>query len=68
MRPSQYFANIYIRFDFCILDSNIYAWNRQHTTLLEVLSGHRGIVNSVNWNPVDPHMFASAGDDHTIRM
>ncbi|CAG8589791.1 8173_t:CDS:10 [Paraglomus brasilianum] len=49
-------------------DSNIYAWNRQHTTLLEVLSGHRGIVNSVNWNPVDPHMFASAGDDHTIRI
>jgi len=49
-------------------DSNIYVWNREHATLIEVLSGHKGTVNSVNWSPVNPYMFASAGDDHTIRI
>jgi len=49
-------------------DSNIYVWHREHTTLIEVLSGHTGAVNSVNWNPVDPYMFASAADDNTIRI
>mmetsp|Transcript_25332 Transcript_25332/g.35511 ORF Transcript_25332/g.35511 Transcript_25332/m.35511 type:complete len:534 (-) Transcript_25332:49-1650(-) len=49
-------------------DSNIFIWNRQHSTLLEKLSGHSGTVNSVAWNPVDPFMLASASDDHTIRI
>ncbi|KAG9303962.1 hypothetical protein G9A89_005872 [Geosiphon pyriformis] len=49
-------------------DSNIYVWDRDHATLIEVLSGHKGTVNSVNWSPVNPRIFASAGDDHTIRI
>ncbi|KAF0462334.1 WD40 domain-containing protein [Gigaspora margarita] len=49
-------------------DSNIYVWHREHATMIEILSGHKGAVNSVNWSPVNPYMFASAGDDHTIRL
>ncbi|CAG8607407.1 3727_t:CDS:2 [Ambispora leptoticha] len=49
-------------------DSNIYVWHREHAALIEVLSGHNDIVNSVHWSPVNPYLFASAGDDHTIRI
>ncbi|CAG8522629.1 10420_t:CDS:10 [Funneliformis caledonium] len=49
-------------------DSKIYVWHREHADLIETLSGHKGSVNSVNWSPIDPYMFASAGDDKTIRI
>nr|CAG8577112.1 13882_t:CDS:10 [Entrophospora candida] len=49
-------------------DSKIYVWHREHATLIEALPGHKGTVNSVNWSPVNSYMFASAGDDHTIRI
>lgn len=49
-------------------DSKIYVWHREHADLIETLSGHKGAVNSVNWSPVNPYMFASAGDDNTIRI
>ncbi|CAO3625159.1 unnamed protein product [Cunninghamella blakesleeana] len=49
-------------------DNGIYVWNRDNQTLLEVLEGHQGRVNCVSWYPGNPMMFASASDDHTIRM
>lgn len=49
-------------------DSNVYVWNREQTKLIEILSGHRGTVNSVSWNPTNPKMFASASDDYTVRI
>ncbi|KAK7203317.1 WD40-repeat-containing domain protein [Myxozyma melibiosi] len=49
-------------------DANVYIWRRQDGMLIDVLPGHSKGVNSVAWNPVDQHMFASASDDNTIRI
>jgi WD40 repeat protein len=49
-------------------DSQVYIWNRADATLLEVLPGHSGCVNAVAWSPVQHGVFASASDDHTVRI
>ena len=43
-------------------------WNREHGTLIDTIEGHTASCNCVSWNPVQAFMFASAGDDHEIRM
>ena len=52
-----------------MIDSKIYVWHEGSGTLVTKLDGHGfGCVNTVSWNPKDPGMFASGGDDHTVRM
>ena len=50
-------------------DTKIYIWHRENGTLIERLEGHTtGCINVIAWNPTDPCMFASGGDDKKVRM
>ncbi|KAJ6007430.1 hypothetical protein N7540_011406 [Penicillium herquei] len=50
-------------------DSCVYIWHKENGCLVETLHGHeKGCVNSISWNPADPGMFASAGDDRAVRI
>ncbi|KAJ5114060.1 hypothetical protein N7456_002594, partial [Penicillium angulare] len=50
-------------------DSCVYVWHKDNGSLVETLHGHdKGCVNSISWNPADPTMFASAGDDRAVRI
>ncbi|KAF4628889.1 hypothetical protein G7Y89_g9261 [Cudoniella acicularis] len=47
----------------------VYIWHKENGQLIETLEAHeKGCCNSVSWNPVNPCMFASAGDDHKVRI
>jgi len=56
-----------VRIDLLFLDSKVYIW-RTNGHLVEALDAHHGCVNAVAWHPKDPRVFASAGDDHKVRM
>mmetsp|Transcript_21858 Transcript_21858/g.85617 ORF Transcript_21858/g.85617 Transcript_21858/m.85617 type:complete len:615 (-) Transcript_21858:2229-4073(-) len=47
---------------------DIHVWHREQGKMIEVIKGHTKMVNSVCWNPMRPHMFASASDDGTVRI
>eukprot|EP01135_Chromosphaera_perkinsii_P001218 Nk52_evm17s162 gene=Nk52_evmTU17s162 len=49
-------------------DCKVYIWNEKDSTPIDCLIGHTQTVNCVSWSPADPHMLASASDDHTIRI
>ncbi|XP_071733198.1 WD repeat-containing protein 26 homolog [Rutidosis leptorrhynchoides] len=49
-------------------DSRVYIWHRETGELIETLSGHSGAVNCTSWNPMNPHMLATASDDRTVRI
>ena len=52
-----------------ITDSKVYIWHKENGTLIESLEGHsHGCVNTVAWNPTNPKMFASGGDDKKVRI
>lgn len=52
-----------------LIDGYVFIWHKDNGSLIEKLDGHRpGCCNDVSWNPTDPCMFATAGDDMKVRM
>ncbi|BCR89816.1 uncharacterized protein ACHE_51014A [Aspergillus chevalieri] len=50
-------------------DACVYVWHKENGVLVETLEGHiSGCVNAISWNPTNPGMFASAGDDCLVRI
>ncbi|RDW88294.1 WD40 repeat-like protein [Coleophoma cylindrospora] len=50
-------------------DGHVYIFHKENGTLVEKLEGHKnGCCNAVSWNPANPCMFASAGDDCKVRI
>lgn len=46
----------------------MFIWHK-NGSLVEKLDGHGpGCCSTVAWNPADPCMFATAGDDAKVRM
>lgn len=49
-------------------DALAYIWRRGATNPPILLEGHAGTVNAVCWNPTNPYMLATAGDDTSVRL
>lgn len=43
-------------------------WHKETGAAVERLTGHSPRSNSIVWNPVDPVMLASCGDDGKVKM
>ena len=70
MKASSYLLFYFTLFnaDELQLDSNVYIW-RTTGQLVAKLDAHRpGCVNAVSWNPKNPLVFATAGDDYKVKM
>jgi WD40 repeat protein len=53
---------------YSIADGQISVWHKSTGIPVEKLEAHHPRCNSVSWNPADPMMFASCGDDGKIKM
>ncbi|KAL6700045.1 WD40 repeat-like protein [Trichoderma pleuroticola] len=49
-------------------DGNILIWHKNIGAAVERLQGHQPRCNAVVWNPADPCMLASCGDDGRIKI
>ena len=49
-------------------DGFIYIWHKASAQLVQKLNGHSPRCNSISWNPANPCLFASGGDDGKIKM
>lgn len=49
-------------------DGNVWIWHKKTGAPVERLSCHHPRSNSVAWNPSDPRMLASCGDDGKVKI
>lgn len=49
-------------------DGNILIWHKNIGAAVERLPGHLPRCNAVAWNPADPCMLASCGDDNRVKI
>lgn len=52
----------------CVADGHVFVWHKMKGILVHEAEAHHPICNAVSWNPRDPCMFATAGDDGMVRM
>jgi len=50
------------------LDSNVYIWRTTGQFVLKLDAHRLGCANTVSWNPKNPWVFATAGDDYKVKM
>lgn len=52
-----------------LIEGNVVIYHRENGSVVEKLEAHKkGCCNAISWNPTNPRMFASAGDDGKVRM
>lgn len=51
-----------------VTDGNILIWHKNSGAAVERLEGHQPRTNAVSWNPADPCMLASCGDDGKVKV
>ncbi|KAM0492131.1 hypothetical protein ACHAP8_010128 [Fusarium lateritium] len=49
-------------------DGNILIWHKNTGAAIERLPGHHPRCNAVAWNPTDPYVIASCGDDGRLKI
>ncbi|AEO63391.1 uncharacterized protein THITE_2108573 [Thermothielavioides terrestris NRRL 8126] len=49
-------------------DGRVFIWHKMKGILVHEAEAHHPSCNTVSWNPCDPCMFATAGDDGRIKM
>ncbi|KAF9874837.1 putative WD domain-containing protein [Colletotrichum karsti] len=49
-------------------DGHILIWHKNSGAAVERLEGHQPRTNAVSWNPKDPCMLASCGDDGKVKV
>lgn len=66
---SSYKALLFSRIQLILFsEGNVYIYHKETGHLIEKLEGHKASCNAVSWNPANPSMFATAGDDAKVRM
>jgi WD40 repeat protein len=55
-----------------VKDATVSIWNKDKGDIIAKIgsncNGHSQVINCVNWSPSDPYLFATASDDHTVRL
>lgn len=50
-------------------DGHVFIWHRENAALVERLEAHGpGCCSAIAWNPVNPCMFATGGDDRKVKL
>ncbi|KAK4149228.1 vacuolar protein sorting-associated protein 1 [Chaetomidium leptoderma] len=49
-------------------DGRVFIWHKLSGNLVQEAEAHHTSCNAVSWNPADPCMFATAGDDGRVRI
>ena len=51
-----------------IVDGHVFIWHKVTGILVHEAEAHHTSCNAVAWNPADPCMFATGGDDGRVKM